>query len=432
MSWGEITSYWHEIQTSGGGGGGTPGGSDTQVQFNDGGTFGGSAAFTFQKASGAVSGTGPWTLTPGADIVPLTVRAYGSGTNNILQWQKSDNGALGAITHDGRFSLTGASIATDGSGPALGVTATLPAVPSAPVAGIKATITSAGSAAQAQRGMSVSLAAGYTGVKQAAAIYADGSVASTGTNWPSLDAGSFGVYGNMAVGSNGLGVGLFGRAYSNSGSGDRVGVFGWSQANSSSSGKSFGVLGVATNTAAIKAGGAFIIAQPTDPLTYQAAIPLTALFASNGDIAAPIFTAFNGTTEVFRIGNGGYISGKSVKTYTNNTLTDVVSITVPNGEVVAGRFIYEILAKDATNTQLITGFYGFGAVATSTGTVTADGTDTLLAKPLTTGTFTNTVSTGTAANTLTIKVQPNSSLTTTVREIRWRVELTSNRTVTPQ
>src|ERR1019366_5612614 len=30
-----------------GGGGGTPGGSDTQVQFNDGGVFGGNAGFTF-------------------------------------------------------------------------------------------------------------------------------------------------------------------------------------------------------------------------------------------------------------------------------------------------------------------------------------------------------------------------------------------------
>lgn len=44
-----------------GGGGGTPGGSDTQVQFNDGGAFGGNAAFTFNKTNKTVfhdAGTG--------------------------------------------------------------------------------------------------------------------------------------------------------------------------------------------------------------------------------------------------------------------------------------------------------------------------------------------------------------------------------------
>lgn len=39
------------------GGGGTPGGSDTQVQFNDGGEFGGDAALTFNKTTGVLSAT---------------------------------------------------------------------------------------------------------------------------------------------------------------------------------------------------------------------------------------------------------------------------------------------------------------------------------------------------------------------------------------
>jgi hypothetical protein len=37
--------------TGGGGGSGTPGGSDTQVQFNDGGTFGGDAGLTYDKTN---------------------------------------------------------------------------------------------------------------------------------------------------------------------------------------------------------------------------------------------------------------------------------------------------------------------------------------------------------------------------------------------
>ena len=40
-----------------GGGSGTPGGSDTQVQFNDGGSFGGSSAFTYAKTTEKVSVT---------------------------------------------------------------------------------------------------------------------------------------------------------------------------------------------------------------------------------------------------------------------------------------------------------------------------------------------------------------------------------------
>ena len=49
------------IQTTaagGGGGGGTPGGSNTQIQFNDGGSFGGSPAFTFNGSTVTLTGTG--------------------------------------------------------------------------------------------------------------------------------------------------------------------------------------------------------------------------------------------------------------------------------------------------------------------------------------------------------------------------------------
>ena len=42
----------------GGGGSGSPGGSNTQVQFNDAGTFGGNTAFTFNKTTGLLNVTG--------------------------------------------------------------------------------------------------------------------------------------------------------------------------------------------------------------------------------------------------------------------------------------------------------------------------------------------------------------------------------------
>ena len=42
-------------QTTAGGGGGTPGGSNTQVQFNDGGSFGGDAGFTYDKDDNSIT-----------------------------------------------------------------------------------------------------------------------------------------------------------------------------------------------------------------------------------------------------------------------------------------------------------------------------------------------------------------------------------------
>lgn len=42
------------VSPSSGGGSGTPGGSSTQVQFNDAGSFGGNSAFTFNKSTGAL------------------------------------------------------------------------------------------------------------------------------------------------------------------------------------------------------------------------------------------------------------------------------------------------------------------------------------------------------------------------------------------
>lgn len=65
-------------------------------------TLGGSAGLTYDTGTLALSGTGPWALTPSTDIVPVTVRASaGAGTAHIFQWQKSDSSALGHITHGG-------------------------------------------------------------------------------------------------------------------------------------------------------------------------------------------------------------------------------------------------------------------------------------------------------------------------------------------
>jgi hypothetical protein len=78
-----------------GGGGGTPGGSNTQVQFNDGGLFGGSAGLTFNKTTNALATTGTFSATGNITGGNLNV------TNDIF-----DTGPLRIITgSSGAISL---------------------------------------------------------------------------------------------------------------------------------------------------------------------------------------------------------------------------------------------------------------------------------------------------------------------------------------
>jgi hypothetical protein len=85
------------------GGGGTPGGANTQIQFNDGGVFGGSAGLTFNKTTNAVSTTG--TL---------------SATGNITGGNLSGTNIVGTLTTASQTNITSV-----GTLSALSVTANL-------------------------------------------------------------------------------------------------------------------------------------------------------------------------------------------------------------------------------------------------------------------------------------------------------------------
>lgn len=62
------------VDMIGGGGGGSPGGSDTQLQYNDGGSFGGTANFTYNDATGRATATKTLTLAPsGGDLDGLVI-----------------------------------------------------------------------------------------------------------------------------------------------------------------------------------------------------------------------------------------------------------------------------------------------------------------------------------------------------------------------
>lgn len=86
---------------SGGGGGGTPGGSDTEIQFNDSGSFGGDSEFTWDTISKSL-GIGDYGILPGItpdhtfwlvsdDVSPAQFMAtYGTSYAPYLAFMKAD------------------------------------------------------------------------------------------------------------------------------------------------------------------------------------------------------------------------------------------------------------------------------------------------------------------------------------------------------
>ena len=80
----------------GGGGNGSPGGSNTQIQYNDNGVFGGNAGFTFNEVSGNVN------------VPKLIVAGNISTTNDVLAGNAGITGSLSAGTLSaGNLNITG-------------------------------------------------------------------------------------------------------------------------------------------------------------------------------------------------------------------------------------------------------------------------------------------------------------------------------------
>ncbi len=74
LSWNGTDYAWVADQTGGGGGGGTPGGSDTQVQYNNSGAFGAEADFTYNASTNTLSVV---------NLVATNITATGAGTQTI-------------------------------------------------------------------------------------------------------------------------------------------------------------------------------------------------------------------------------------------------------------------------------------------------------------------------------------------------------------
>ena len=130
---------WSEVAGTGGGGGGTPGGSNTQIQFNDNGVFGGTAGLTFNKTSNAIIANGNITATnfitsgtsgniTGANVVAANTLKASSGVvvtsnNGTTVQQVTIQGSTNA-GFTANYTLTlpvddgtsGQALVTDGSG----------------------------------------------------------------------------------------------------------------------------------------------------------------------------------------------------------------------------------------------------------------------------------------------------------------------------
>lgn len=102
--------------TLSGGGGGTPGGSDTQIQFNDGGVFGGDAGFTYNKTTDALSLVGQLNLGNNVQFLSTVATPTISQANETGNSVNGDNLIIQAQNSTGTTTIGGNLVLRPGSG----------------------------------------------------------------------------------------------------------------------------------------------------------------------------------------------------------------------------------------------------------------------------------------------------------------------------
>jgi hypothetical protein len=125
MTFSTLASPGVSLQGGGGsgGGGGTPGGSDTQIQFNDGGSFGGDAGLTFNKTTDVLTLGGSQVINGGTlngTLLNMLQTWGGTGTYTGIKYDVTDSGpsATASLLMDlqvggsSRFNLTKAGTLT--------------------------------------------------------------------------------------------------------------------------------------------------------------------------------------------------------------------------------------------------------------------------------------------------------------------------------
>lgn len=289
--------------------GGTPGGSDTQLQYNNAGAFGGISGAT-------TDGTAVTFATDG--LLVSNIKASGSGGLLLESNSGTDVALLGAgggagATFYGGVNIgntTTAGTATTAFSPTmsgssavsnfLNITGTMPSSTSAIARAIHLSITSQGSSSNSQYLMNMSLGAGYTGSSTTAGINLANLAAGTGTAFWTNGSYNVGIYSSGSGTTAGHNVGFAGNASASSTL--NVGVYG--RSTSSTNSPTLNIGNVALATGATYNIGAFFGLFSAAPTITQSAV----VMADNGSTGSDIFVArANGTATAKIDGTGNLI-----------------------------------------------------------------------------------------------------------------------------
>jgi hypothetical protein len=395
----------------GGGGGGSPGGSNTQIQFNNAGTFGGDAAFTF------VNGTGTATATLGvASTTSAALKIYNSASaysvtiasgNNTANWtmtlpvddgtngqllQTDGNGNLSWYTNTSTGDVVGPASSTDNAVARFdGTTGKLIQNSAVTIADTTGDITGG-----KYNGLTVSTTTGTLTIANGKTLATDNSVTFVGTDGSTVSYGAGGtiLYSGGALGTpssgtltncsglpistgvSGLGTNVATALAVNVGTAGAVVVNGGALGTPSSGTLtsctglpiSTGVSGLAANVATFLAtpSSANLAAALTDETGTGANVFATAPTLSNPTITNYVETYYNiGTvtsTVTLDLANG---------TFQNLTLTSATALTVTMPTATAGKSFILMVRQPASGTATTVTFTSVKWPASTAPTVTA-------------------------------------------------------------
>jgi hypothetical protein len=144
-------------------------------------------------------------------------------------------------------------------------------------------------------------------------------------------------------------------------------------------------------------------------------------------------TGFSSTSSstAHTLGDRLYVSGKRLA-LTNNTTTTFAQISVASNTMIACTINYTSRASDGTDFQVETGCFAVTAV-NKAGTITATAAPTKYGnqQDVSAGTLTVTPATTTGTSLVNIRINNNSSLTTTTNDVAYTIITNSITSVTP-
>lgn len=245
------------------------------------------------------------TFTAAQTINVSSATALVVGSNTLVVDTANDRvGILVAPSHV--FQAAAGTISA--SETAMRIDATMPASPGANVSAVTFSMTSAGSQGYIQRGVVITLAAGYTGASATEAAVASNSAAGTSGDLVKSGNpdGNVGMRGDSLATTIGYNIGVAG--FARYGDVSIGGLFraGYTTSSNEKSGAAYvGCVGIARNVTeggSVNIGGYFGL-NDDDP-TFESA----ALICDNDDMTVPIFLARDDGSAVVEIADGGAVT----------------------------------------------------------------------------------------------------------------------------